>query len=949
MSDDRRASGLRAPRPRSGLTSGPADASSSSSATTTQPRGATTSSDPSGNPLQLSRLTDLSAKEWLNSQPLNHFKLLDIPHGQRREVSLDEWRRRAAARRRQFHAWSQSDNADLQLIATSAERPLAELDRAIADASSLRAYFASFGEALVRADLRKYFENDGAIDANEYAVLEKLAATWEIAEFQLLAMIREVTPEFTPPRVVPSALAPSAAPPLTAPSARVRPPPTPPRPSAAAPLVPAPPRPKARWGIAAILGILSVPGALVGLTYGRRAQVTSAPTTTRAATACPAGTADCDGVASNGCESALGSSAANCGACGRACAAGAHQAVSCVAGACVTRCELGHGDCDADGHSCETALASSLRHCGACRSACSAQAGWDATCVAGRCGVRCPAGTADCNNDPQDGCEVRLDDPNHCGACGVRCAGGGPHTVPACVSGTCAVTACADGYFDVDRTPGNGCEYRCRVKPGVDLPGDGDDDDCDGFDGAADAVFVSLAGNDTQDGTQPSPLRSISAAIALARRTGRRWVYIAGGTYDESVQLADGVSLIGGFATGGAWHLSRRVATVVRATRPSGDVVVAATGRGIEHLTRLVGLTLSTGDAPRGPDGRGIGTIGLRCEDCRALELVDVSITTGNASAGTPGSDGTAGLQGAEGFPGGRGSCGDEDAPGRGGEGGSSPCNGHGSSGGAGGADERAGSPGEPNAPLFAAAAGAAGDPGGAGAHGSDGLNGINGANGAPGTVAALRGLALVGGRGADGTPGTRGNGGSGGGGGGSQHCTLCDDGAGNGGGGGGGAGCGGGAGQGGQPGGSSIGVLLVRSTGARIENSSITVGNSGNGGNGGAGGRGGDGGNGGAGGRECTSDVGAGGDGGHGGNGGYGGAGGGGAAGSTYGLYLVDTAVTEDRLRIAVGAAGYGGLGGGSAAAAGRRMLRNTDALDVPTEPPRSRRSRRRARSNEQ
>lgn len=45
---------------------------------------------------------------------------------------------------------------------------------------------------------------------------------------------------------------------------------------------------------------------------------------------CHSGYADCDGQAANGCEAALGSDGANCGACGNACAAG----FACAAGAC---------------------------------------------------------------------------------------------------------------------------------------------------------------------------------------------------------------------------------------------------------------------------------------------------------------------------------------------------------------------------------------------------------------------------------------------------------------------------------------------------------------------------------------------------------------------------------------------------------------------------------------
>ena len=51
----------------------------------------------------------------------------------------------------------------------------------------------------------------------------------------------------------------------------------------------------------------------------------------------------------------------------------------------------------------------------------------------------CPAGTADCNGNPGDGCETDLiTDPANCGACGHDCLGG------ACVASTCEPVHVAD-------------------------------------------------------------------------------------------------------------------------------------------------------------------------------------------------------------------------------------------------------------------------------------------------------------------------------------------------------------------------------------------------------------------------------------------------------------------------------------------------------------------------
>lgn len=58
---------------------------------------------------------------------------------------------------------------------------------------------------------------------------------------------------------------------------------------------------------------------------------------------CAPGFGDCDGDGANGCEAALATSAAHCGACGRTCgAAPLNGTVACVAGACQVSCGPGY-------------------------------------------------------------------------------------------------------------------------------------------------------------------------------------------------------------------------------------------------------------------------------------------------------------------------------------------------------------------------------------------------------------------------------------------------------------------------------------------------------------------------------------------------------------------------------------------------------------------------------
>ena len=91
-------------------------------------------------------------------------------------------------------------------------------------------------------------------------------------------------------------------------------------------------------------------------------------------TACATGFGDCDGDTRTGCETDTRSTARHCGACGRACTAPAHATATCSASTCGFTCIEGFGDCDGDAsNGCETDLSTSASHCGRCGAACSAR------------------------------------------------------------------------------------------------------------------------------------------------------------------------------------------------------------------------------------------------------------------------------------------------------------------------------------------------------------------------------------------------------------------------------------------------------------------------------------------------------------------------------------------------------------------------------------------------
>ncbi|MEZ4314385.1 MAG: fibrinogen-like YCDxxxxGGGW domain-containing protein, partial [Polyangiaceae bacterium] len=193
--------------------------------------------------------------------------------------------------------------------------------------------------------------------------------------------------------------------------------------------------------------------------------------------ACDLGYADCDGQYGTGCETEILANTDNCGACGNTCATGANGTASCQSGACQFTCDSGFDNCDGSGaNGCETDLLASIDHCGGCGQACSAPNG-TASCVSGICGVdACNAGFDNCDLDDANGCEADLaNDDANCGVCGLAC-GSLPNAAGVCQSGACAY-ACDAGFGDCDGDVANGCETAggCNLTCGAGTA------DCDGI------------------------------------------------------------------------------------------------------------------------------------------------------------------------------------------------------------------------------------------------------------------------------------------------------------------------------------------------------------------------------------------------------------------------------------------------------------------------------------
>jgi hypothetical protein len=113
----------------------------------------------------------------------------------------------------------------------------------------------------------------------------------------------------------------------------------------------------------------------------------------------------------------------SCGAACAPCPDRPNATVACNGTACVYTCPANFADCDGNpNNGCEANLLMDPQNCGGCGTGpkdphvCAAGGNHQQVCVSGQCG--CPAGWGNCNDDGSDGCEVNLLTSNvHCGAC----------------------------------------------------------------------------------------------------------------------------------------------------------------------------------------------------------------------------------------------------------------------------------------------------------------------------------------------------------------------------------------------------------------------------------------------------------------------------------------------------------------------------------------------------
>jgi len=252
---------------------------------------------------------------------------------------------------------------------------------------------------------------------------------------------------------------------------------------------------------------------------------------------CTEGFADCDGVATNGCEASLRGTA-NCGRCGTACGPNAPLcAVVDGVAACTSGCAPAESRCGGDCVDTRTRI----EHCGACDRPCPTPANATATCTRGVCGLACTAGFADCDGTTTNGCEVDTrTTPAHCGACGTACAAGST-----CVAGRC----------QLDLRPGLLAHYRFENNLVDDVRGEagrGTPTGSPSYLAGRRGQALRLAGNAAVDVPDLPALRTVTVA-AWVRDVTRAGSLVDAWTGQENYHLS-AVTLNGVHQLQGGFH-----------------------------------------------------------------------------------------------------------------------------------------------------------------------------------------------------------------------------------------------------------------------------------------------------------------------------------------------------------------------------------------------------------
>jgi hypothetical protein len=251
----------------------------------------------------------------------------------------------------------------------------------------------------------------------------------------------------------------------------------------------------------------------------------------------------------------------------------------------------------------------------------------------------------------------------------------------------CALTiSCAAA-----EAPGQPIDSRIITGDGSTIQRDrGDITNGDGPPVTSKAIYVSTTGQDTPDcGDSPTnACKSVKRGVVRARASNPPLpVKVAGGTYFESVTLADQVSVFGGYSQdfdqGPGFEK-----TIIQGGLIGGEAI-AVKAENITRETQLAYLTIRSANAEQA----GGSSYGIWLGDCPRLRMHHLTIIVGYGSdgqKGAPSKTGAIGKPGDKGFDGDFAfpflACGtvQPGAPGYFGAGGVSDCNKNGGNGGRG-------------------------------------------------------------------------------------------------------------------------------------------------------------------------------------------------------------------------------------------------------------------------
>jgi hypothetical protein len=186
----------------------------------------------------------------------------------------------------------------------------------------------------------------------------------------------------------------------------------------------------------------------------------------------------------------------------------------------------------------------------------------------------------------------------------------------------------ASGTGGSSGSGGSAVDGGCTPSGGEDLP-DEDflDSDCDGIDGnAASAVFVSPDGFDDAPGTLDDPVQSVLRGIELATEGGRA-VYVCNGTYRENLRVTAPVSVHGGYDCSLGWRRTKDWAVIEPGV---GVPLVIQAVSGKVHMERMAFRALDAVAAGQSAQAAGV-------VDSSDVTFARVEFLSGNGANGANG------------------------------------------------------------------------------------------------------------------------------------------------------------------------------------------------------------------------------------------------------------------------------------------------------------------------